>query len=249
MRVKEAVRKKVRFYREEVNKKKSLVGWRKPKGIHNKSRLRKQRHSLLPKIGYAGAKVGKNLIYVMTINDLNKLNKENDVIILSGKLGMKKRIIMLEEIKKNGFILYNYRDLGVKKKELEEKINKRKNENKQKQEKRSKTKEELKETKENIRNLIKEKIIKAKQIKGTGRFRARKISAQKRKKQRKGLGSRKGKAGARLGRKEKWMAKIRLQRKLLKELKEKKLIELISYRMLRKRSSGGFFRSRKNILR
>ncbi|HLD11077.1 MAG TPA: eL32 family ribosomal protein [Candidatus Nanoarchaeia archaeon] len=148
MRVKEAVRKKVRFYREEVNKKKSLVGWRKPKGIHNKSRLRKQRHSLLPKIGYAGAKVGKNLIYVMTINDLNKLNKENDVIILSGKLGMKKRIIMLEEIKKNGFILYNYRDLGVKKKELEEKINKRKNENKQKQEKRSKTKEELKEIKE-----------------------------------------------------------------------------------------------------
>src|SRR3989344_7795085 len=136
MRVKEAVRKKVRFYREEVNKKKSLVGWRKPKGIHNKSRLRKQRHSLLPKIGYAGAKVGKNLIYVMTINDLNKLNKENDVIILSGKLGMKKRIIMLEEIKKNGFILYNYRDLGVKKKELEEKINKRK------------TKEELKEIKE-----------------------------------------------------------------------------------------------------
>ncbi|HLD11078.1 MAG TPA: 50S ribosomal protein L19e [Candidatus Nanoarchaeia archaeon] len=103
-------------------------------------------------------------------------------------------------------------------------------------------------TKEDIRNLIKEKIIKAKQIKGTGRFRARKISAQKRKKQRKGLGSRKGKAGARLGRKEKWMAKIRLQRKLLKELKEKKLIELISYRMLRKRSSGGFFRSRKHIL-
>lgn len=146
MKVKEAVRKTMRFYREEVNKKKSLVGWRKPRGIHHKSRLRKQGHSLLPRIGYGGAKVGKNLVCVATVNDLNGLNKANDVVILSGKLGMRKKIIMIEEVKKRGFIIYNHKE--NKKQEWEDQINKRKEENKKKQEKRVKTKEEIKKKKE-----------------------------------------------------------------------------------------------------
>lgn len=109
---------------------------------------------------------------------------------------------------------------------------------------------EIKEalTKEDIRGLIKDKVIQARQIKGIGKFGARKNALQKRKKLRNGPGSRKGKTGARLGHKVKWMAKIRLQRKLLNELKTKSLIEMSTYRMLRKRTSGGFFRSRKHVL-
>ena len=109
--------------------------------------------------------------------------------------------------------------------------------------------EEIKEaiTKTDIRGLIKDKIIKEKPIKGTSRSKARKIKLQKRKGRKTGHGSRKGKATARKPKKETWMAKIRIQRKFIKELKDKGHIDKAQYSELRSKSKGGFFRSRRHI--
>ena len=109
--------------------------------------------------------------------------------------------------------------------------------------------DEIKEsiTKRDIVGLIKDKAIKKKQAKGISRVRANKIKTQKAKGRRKGPGSKKGKHGARLPRKQAWMNKVRLQRKFIKELKDKEIITSKSYQMLYSKTSGGFFRSRKHI--
>jgi large subunit ribosomal protein L19e len=105
--------------------------------------------------------------------------------------------------------------------------------------------EQIKEaiTKFDIRKLIRDKVIKILPKHGGSRARTRKIHAQKKKGRRRGLGVRKGTAGARQKRKEGWMLKIRAQRKLLKSLKESKLIDSKSYHMLYKKAKGGYFRS------
>ncbi|PIN80272.1 50S ribosomal protein L19e [Candidatus Woesearchaeota archaeon CG10_big_fil_rev_8_21_14_0_10_32_9] len=102
-------------------------------------------------------------------------------------------------------------------------------------------------TKSDIRQLVEEKAINSIKEKGVSRGRARKLKTQKSKGQRKGKGSRQGKATARLPRKDAWMNKIRSQRKLIAEFKEKKLISKETYRKIYMRAKGGFFRSTRHI--
>lgn len=108
---------------------------------------------------------------------------------------------------------------------------------------------EIKEaiTKADVRNLIYKKIISKKPSSGTSKFHARKIKFQKSKGRRKGFGSRKGKSTARRNPKESWMARIRLQRELLKKLKAKKIIDSIVFREIYLKSKGGFFRSKRHL--
>ncbi len=102
-------------------------------------------------------------------------------------------------------------------------------------------------TKEDIRGLIKEGAIKSKQKKGISKFRSKKIKKQKRKGRRKGPGSRKGTRKARISKKKSWMIKVRAQRKLIKLLKNKKLITSKTYNFLYRKIKGNFFRSRNHI--
>ncbi len=109
--------------------------------------------------------------------------------------------------------------------------------------------DEIKEaiTKVDIKALIKDGAIKILQDKGVSRARARKNKKQKVRGRKKGHGSRKGKANARLGDKKKWMNKIRLQRAFLKELKQKSKLTPEVYKNLYRKAKGGFFRSKRHI--
>ncbi len=110
--------------------------------------------------------------------------------------------------------------------------------------------EEVKEaiTKADIYKLIKDLAIQAKPQKGISGYRRRKKFAQKRKGRQKGQGSRKGTLNARIRQKKVWMDRIRLQRRLLKKFRNKKIIDPKTYRKLYMRSKGGFFRSRRHVL-
>ncbi len=104
-------------------------------------------------------------------------------------------------------------------------------------------------TKEDIRGLIKEGVIKKRKLNMKSRGRAR-ILAEKRKKGRKrGKGKRKGTKKARSEKKPKWMKNVRSQRKMLKELRKKKpkAVEKIGYRKLYKRVKGGYFKGKKYL--
>ena len=76
---------------------------------------------------------------------------------------------------------------------------------------------------------------------------ARRVAAQKRKGRRRGKGSRKGSKHSVVTRKDKWISRIRAQRNLLKELRDKKLLSTQNYQMLYTKCKGGYFRNRRHI--
>ena len=72
-------------------------------------------------------------------------------------------------------------------------------------------------------------------------------SQPERKGRQRGKGSREGRKFSIVNRKERWMARIRVQRSFLRELKEKSLISIGNYRMLYAKTKGGYFRNKRHI--
>ncbi len=99
-------------------------------------------------------------------------------------------------------------------------------------------------TKADIRRLVQRGIIEKKKSNGQSRGRARKNKKQKDKGRRKGHGKRKG---SRKKQKEKWISRIRAQRKFLKDLRNEGKIDRSTYRSLYRKSKGGRFDSKKQL--
>ncbi len=102
-------------------------------------------------------------------------------------------------------------------------------------------------TKESIRGLIDTDRIWKLPPNTPSRGRARKRLLQIRKGRRKGLGSKKGTHAARIRPKREWIYRMRLQRKIVRELRDRKMIQPDIYRMLYMKVKGGFFRSRRHL--
>jgi len=102
-------------------------------------------------------------------------------------------------------------------------------------------------TKADIKSLIKDKAIKAKKRVGISSFRTRKIQKQKSKGRRRGPGSKKSGVNARITKKRRWINHVRVQRKFLRNLRDKSAIDKSSYRSLYMKSKGGFFRSKRHL--
>ncbi|WP_225334778.1 50S ribosomal protein L19e [Halomicrobium urmianum] len=99
-------------------------------------------------------------------------------------------------------------------------------------------------TREDVRELIDEGAIEAKDATGNSRGRARERQAKRAYGHQSGPGSRKGKAGARQDPKEDWESRIRAQRKRLKELRDEEgTLDSSEYRELYDRAGGGEFDS------
>jgi large subunit ribosomal protein L19e len=98
-------------------------------------------------------------------------------------------------------------------------------------------------SREDLKGLITEGVIKARQKKGVSRGRARARIAQRSYGHRKGAGRRKGAAGARNPSKTAWVQKIRAIRKVLVELRAAGTIDRHMYRILYRKAAGGQFRS------
>jgi large subunit ribosomal protein L19e len=98
-------------------------------------------------------------------------------------------------------------------------------------------------TREDIRELVDDGTIKAKEAKSNSRGRARERDEKRAYGHRTGPGSRKGKAGGRRDEKEQWENQIRAQRSKLRELRAQGEITNSQYRDLYDKSKGGEFRS------
>jgi large subunit ribosomal protein L19e len=103
-------------------------------------------------------------------------------------------------------------------------------------------------TRQDVRDLVQKGIVYKKQKKGTSRFAAKKKLVQKKKGRMRGMGKRKGTVGARKKDKTKWIETVRAQRSLLKELRDKKQIDVSLYRKLYMRVKGGFFRNKSHLM-
>ncbi len=98
-------------------------------------------------------------------------------------------------------------------------------------------------TREDIRNLIKNKIISKREKIGISRIRANLKLKQKQKGRGRGIGSRKGKKTARSPPKRNWINRIRPLRRELKKLRNTRKIEVSVYRQLYLKAKGGAFNS------
>jgi len=103
-------------------------------------------------------------------------------------------------------------------------------------------------TRGDIRSAIKAGVIRRKAVQGTSRGRARRHAAEVAKGRHGGPGSRRGTPSSRVPRKERWIRRIRAQRKLLVELRDTKKIPPSVYREFYRRAKGGMFRSRSHLL-
>lgn len=98
-------------------------------------------------------------------------------------------------------------------------------------------------TRDEIRNLIDNEAIKALPVNSQSRGRARVLAGKKKKGRRIGGGSKKGKMYSVVSRKTRWMNRIRAQRRRLRELRDRRMITVSTYRSLYRKAKGGEFRS------
>ena len=81
---------------------KKMWKWRRPTGKHNKTRLKRFSYPIQPGIGFgtprkdAGKIKGLYPILITNMSDLDKADK-NNILIISRKLGAKKKIDLLKK--------------------------------------------------------------------------------------------------------------------------------------------------------
>ncbi|MFX0046980.1 MAG: 50S ribosomal protein L32e [Candidatus Hermodarchaeota archaeon] len=97
--------------------------WRKARGIDSQTRMKTKTGVKSPSVGYRGPKKVRGLhpsgyeeVRVHNINELKVLNNKKHAIKVSTKLGVKKRISVIDYAQSRGFKVLN---LGISQSELE----------------------------------------------------------------------------------------------------------------------------------
>src|SRR3989338_1605697 len=102
-------------------------------------------------------------------------------------------------------------------------------------------------TKDDVRALIKDRVIAKRKDALHSRGGARILQGKKRKGRKRGQGKRLGTRNARMNKKERWTNSMRAQRKVLKELKRSGAKFKVSARQVYRLIKGNFFRGKNNI--
>lgn len=159
------IRKKIKskkpvFVRQDAHKKPKIGWkWRRPRGIHSKMRLRKRGYRRSVEIGWGTNKKIRNLDkdglrirLVSSIKELDNVDTKTEGIIVSKKIGLKNRILLLKKTEEMKIKVLNVKDVAKYLKEADEIIEKRK-------ERRKKIKKEKEKKKEKKVEKKKEKGI------------------------------------------------------------------------------------------
>ena len=104
-------------------------------------------------------------------------------------------------------------------------------------------------TREEIRKLIHEKVVRRLPEKGVSRARARALAVKRKKGLRRGPGGKSGSASSKISKKQAWMNRIRPLRKRLSQLKETRAITDSTYRRLYDMSESGDFEAEADLER
>ncbi len=103
-----------RFSKIGKNRRK-LQKWRKPKGRHSKIRQKRRSYPTSPTVGHKSPKKQEGKIKNLTpikIENSSQLQKvaEKNIIILSGKLGAKKKIELIKKAAEKNLKILNLKD-------------------------------------------------------------------------------------------------------------------------------------------
>ena len=127
-------RRKPVFVRQDAHKKAKLGWkWRKPKGMHSKMRLHKRGKRRCVQIGWGSPKKvinfdksGLRIKMVSSIKDMDAVIKNEEGIIISKRVGMRKKIGLLKKAQEKELAVLNVRDIPNYLKEAEDSIKKKK---------------------------------------------------------------------------------------------------------------------------
>ncbi|NIA04135.1 MAG: hypothetical protein GWP09_02175 [Nitrospiraceae bacterium] len=133
-------KKRPHFRQENSNKLKRLRNqdhWRKPKGNTSSVRLDRKSYPHLVKKGYGAPRLIKGRFndgllpyYIKSIANvdetLKSIDKDEYKVVISAKLGLKNKILILKKCKTYGLKVYNHEDIDSYVKKVNEDINKRK---------------------------------------------------------------------------------------------------------------------------
>lgn len=107
--------RKPEFIRQDNPKRKKLnYKWRKPKGIHSKIRHHFKGRRKMPSPGYkspAAVKglhsTGLEMVRVFSVDEVSKIKKESQGIIVSGTVGKRKKLEILRKAKELNLAVFN----------------------------------------------------------------------------------------------------------------------------------------------
>jgi len=150
---KQRKKKKPTFLKQDAHKKKKLEqNWRKPKGSDSKMRVGFKGYRRSVQIGWSSPsevrslnKEGKKDVMISNINQLEKVNKATDSVLLSASVGNKNKIIILEKAKELGLSVSNIKDVDSFLKKTKEEFSKRTDTKKKKVKERDEKKKKLEE--------------------------------------------------------------------------------------------------------
>lgn len=89
-----------------------LQKWRRPRGKHNKTRLKRFSYPIQPGIGFGTPKVnsgkidGLNPKWIQNIHELGTLTNK-DIVIISRKIGAKKKIEIIKKLEQMKIRIFN----------------------------------------------------------------------------------------------------------------------------------------------
>lgn len=104
-------------------------------------------------------------------------------------------------------------------------------------------------TRDEVRKLVREGVIKSLPEKGVCRVRARILKEKRKKGLRRGPGGKSGPARSKISKKEAWINRIRPIRRRLNELKDSRAISESAYRQMYDISESGAFKSKAELER
>jgi large subunit ribosomal protein L32e len=100
-------RKKPKFLRQGARYLKRVKEkWRRPMGLHTKLRKKEKSKGAMPSVGYGAPKKLRGLhpsglreVLIQNVDDLKKIDREKEGGRISGKIGKRKKKIILEKAK------------------------------------------------------------------------------------------------------------------------------------------------------
>lgn len=93
-------------------KRRNLQKWRRPKGRHSKIRKGRVGYPGSPSIGHgrpaihAGLIKGKTPVVVLTIKEIDKLSKDN-IVVISRRVGARKKVELIKHVQQKGLMILN----------------------------------------------------------------------------------------------------------------------------------------------
>lgn len=177
LQIRKALKSRKPTFRAQDSHKKVRVKnrWRKPRGSDSKMRQRFRSYARVVKTGWQSPKsvrgldrTGLEIVYVAKESDIQSIDAKKQGAMISGKLGLKKKLILLNILEEKNITVLNVKDVKQWKLEKEKKRAELKQQktakNKQKEEKKKKVVEK-KEKKKDLSETISEEEKKAQEKK------------------------------------------------------------------------------------